>query len=159
MGVTGRGSGLLVDELNWPIRERIAPTLCFGVAVDGGGCVYENLFSHFRSIAKKYQFRQAVTALKHSVPDNFNSRRNGNATQASAMEEGIIPDTGDTVRDCDVRKVAAPMEGFVPNGGRTVTNRDASQVPAFIERGITDGADAIKDVVIGSFFPFRVGNQ
>ena len=152
------GSGFLTDELDGPTTPFVIPALGFGVSVDSREGVYQPC-SIFGCIAKKYQFRQAGTVIKHAVPDNLNSRRNGNATQASTVDEGIIPDTGDAVRYCDARQAVAPMEGFLPDGGRTVTNRDASQVSAFIERGNTDGDDAIRDVVIGSLFPSRVSNQ
>ena len=59
----GRGSGLLADQLNWPSRERIAPALRFGFAVDRGGSLFESFFCHLRLISKEgYRGQVAATS-------------------------------------------------------------------------------------------------
>ncbi len=52
--------GFLADKLYRSTCKSITPTLCFGVAVDGGGCEQKNKRAfRFRSIPKKYHSGQA----------------------------------------------------------------------------------------------------
>jgi hypothetical protein len=86
------GSGFLADQLHWPICKSLTPTLCFGFAVDGGGCELENPFVRIRSIPKKCHC-------------------------GLAGKEGPIPDTGDAIRDRDARQAGAFAEGPTPDAG------------------------------------------
>ena len=113
-------SGFLADELYWPVCKSITPALCFGFAVDGGGCDYENLSPRFRSIPKKCH-----------------------CGQAGAVSEGLTPDAGDAVGDRDARQAGAVIEGAPPDASDAVTNRDARQAAAATEDATPDAGDAI----------------
>ena len=87
--VRGYGLWLLTNQLYWPTSKSIAPALCFGFAVDGGGCFAES---------------QALVIF-WSIPKKCYTR------QAGAVLEGRIPDAGDTLRDRDAGQVGAFIEG------------------------------------------------
>ena len=108
----GENLWLLANQLYWPTTPSVIPALGFGFAVDGGGCVIENLFTRFRSIPKR------------SIPKKCHSG------QAFALLEGTPPDAGDAIRDRDARQAGAPREGTLPDAGDTVRDGDAGQAIA-----------------------------
>ena len=96
-------SGLLADELHWPSRERITPTLCFWFAIDCGGRIVKYPLTHSWSIPKKCHRDEATTFSEGLTPDTSDTIRDRDARHATAVTEGAIPDVGNTIRNCDAR--------------------------------------------------------
>jgi len=137
-----QGSGLLADQLYRPTTKSLAPTLCFGFAVDGGSGSGENIFPFLRSIPKKSYCGQAGAVLEGRLPDTGDTITNRDVCQAGAIEGGI-PYTGDAIRNRDARQAGAVGEGFPSNAGDAVWDRDARQVGAVMEGIFLDAGDAI----------------
>ena len=137
--------GFLADKLYRSTPKSLTPTLRFGFAVDGGGCVFENLFTRFRSIPKKCHCGQAVAEPKSAQPNAGNSIRDRNARQASAVSEGPTPDAGNAIRGRDSRQACAAIEGIRLDAGNAIRDRDARQVSASHEGKTPDTGDTIRN--------------
>ena len=174
--------GFLADQLDRPTTPSITPTLCFGVAVDGGSCAFKNPFTRFRSISKKCHCGQVGALKEGAQADAGNAVRDRNTRQASAEPEGLLPDAddivtnrdacqavaknegkipyaGNAIRDRDATQDFASTEGTPPYAGNTIRNRDARQVAAAIEGSLTDTGDSFRDLVIGICFACRISMQ
>ncbi len=139
------GSGLLADELHWPTAPRLTPTLRFGFAVDGGGCVFENLSTRFRSISKKPHCGQTVAGFEGQTPDAGDAIMNCDAREVATYREGPNPDAGGAIRNRDASQAAAAKEGVSPDAGDAIRNRDARQAAAVEEGALPDAGNAIRN--------------
>ena len=137
----GRWLWLLTNQLYRPSCKSVTPALCFGFAVNGGGCLTKNLITRFRGIPKKCHTRQTAASIEGLIVDAGDAVTNRDARQAGASIEGALPDTGNTIRNRDARQVGAPLEGSSPDTGDTIRDRDARQTGALVKSANPDAGD------------------